>query len=115
MARVSGKVFYKDGSVPRGAVCVVSLLPTDDSTAEIRKGATGAIAEDGAFDMMTRKPGDGVYLGDYSVTFTVLRNPRDPGTSLISPKYGNPATTPYKLKVDGNKEGLRYEIEATGK
>src|SRR5262245_53464708 len=71
MARVRGKVFYKDGSVPAGRVCVVSLLPTEDSKAEVRKGASSAIESDGSFDMVTRVPGDGVYLGDYSVTFTV--------------------------------------------
>jgi hypothetical protein len=111
MARVQGKVSFKDGSVPHGAVCVVSFLPAENSKAEVRKVASSAIEADGSFDMMTRKPGDGVYLGDYIVTFTVLRDPRDPSTSLILAKYGSPRDTPYKIKVDGDKEDLRYEIE----
>jgi hypothetical protein len=110
MGRVRGKVFYKDGSVPRAAVCVVSLLPSSTSTAVVRKGASSAIEPDGSFDMMTRKPGDGAYYGDYVVTFTIIKGPNDP-TSLILPKYSNQNDTPYKLTVDGNKDDLRYEVE----
>lgn len=110
MGQVRGKVFYKDGSVPHGGVCVVSLLPAGSTTAKIRKGASGAIEKDGSFEMMTRKPGDGVYYGDYVVTFTVVKGPNDP-TSLILPVYSNPRETPYKLTVDGDKVDLKYEIE----
>jgi hypothetical protein len=111
MGRVRGKVFFKDGSVPHGGVCVVSLLPAEGTTAVVKKGASSAIEPDGSFDMMTRQPGDGAYYGDYVVTFTIVKGPMDP-TSLILPKYSSKTDTPYKLKVDGNKEDLRYEVEA---
>jgi hypothetical protein len=110
MGRVRGKVFYKDGSVPRGGVCVVALQPAADTTAEVRKSATSAIESDGSFDMMTRQPGDGAYYGNYVVTFTVMKDPHD-AAPLILAKYTRPAETPYKLTVDGDKEGLVYEIE----
>src|ERR1043165_6977008 len=55
MYHVSGKVTYKDGSIPKGTLAIVTLSPAADSTAKIRKGATGAIdPSDGSFEMMTR-------------------------------------------------------------
>ena len=111
MAHVRGKVLYKDGTVPHGGVAVVRFEPADDTTATVRKGATSAIGPDGSFDMLTRQPGDGVYLGEYNVTFTVLRNPMDPTSSMILPKYNSAATSGYKITVDGNKDDEHYEIE----
>ena len=112
MGRVRGKVLYKDGSIPHGGVCVVSLQPAETTTAEIRKSASSAIEPDGSFDMMTRKPGDGVYYGNYVVTFTVRKAPNDTA-SLILPKYGSMAESPFKLTVDGNKDDLAVRNRAT--
>src|SRR4051794_27151546 len=47
MYQVSGKVLYKDGSVPKAPVALVRFEPTQNSTAEIRKTATGEIGQDG--------------------------------------------------------------------
>ncbi|MCI0331893.1 MAG: hypothetical protein L0228_01550 [Planctomycetes bacterium] len=110
MYQVSGQVLYKDGSVPRGGVAVVRLQPAQDSTAEVRKGASGAIGPDGSFDLFTRVPGDGVYEGAYNVTFAVLKGPLDP-TSLIQAKYMNPATSGYTVTVDDDIDDLKFEIE----
>lgn len=110
MAQVKGKVLYKDGSVPRGGVCIVRFEPTKDSTAEVRKGASGAIGPDGSFEAWTRKQGDGVYLGDYAVTFAVLKGPMDP-KPLILPKYMASAATPYKVTITEDVDDLKFEIE----
>src|SRR5262245_11017869 len=80
MYHVRGKVTYKDGSVPQGLLAVVLFSPLGDSTATVKKGASGAIGPDGTFEMVTRMPGDGVHRGEYAVTFKVLR---DPQTSLV--------------------------------
>jgi hypothetical protein len=110
MYHVSGKVLYKDGSVPRGGVAVVSFMPTKESTAEVRQAASGAIGPDGSFSMFSRVAGDGVYAGDYAVTFTVLKAPMDP-RPLILEKYRSIALTPYKVTVDRDIDDLSYEIE----
>ena len=110
MYYVSGKVRYKDGTIPKGGVAVVGFTPTKDSTAEVRQAASGAIGPDGSFSMFSRVAGDGVYAGDYAVTFAVVKAPMDP-TPLIVAKYRSPATTPYKITVDENKTDLEYEIE----
>src|SRR5262245_23636231 len=78
MAQVRGKVLYKDGSVPKGGVCAVNLMPTSASTAEVRKAASSKIGPDGSFELYTRIPGDGVYLGEYAVTFAVWKGPMEP-------------------------------------
>lgn len=110
MAQVKGKVTYKDGSIPRGGVRVVRFEPAKDSTAEVRKGASAEIRDDGTFEAWTRQQGDGVYVGDYSVTFVVLKAPMDP-KPLILPKYSSSATTPYKVSITGDVDDLKFEIE----
>jgi len=110
VAQVSGKVTYPDGSIPQGGVRVVQFIPTDDTPAEIRKGASGAIQDDGSFTMATHKPGDGVYHGKYIVTFSVWKAPREP-VSLIKEEYTQAGTSPYTVVVDGNKSDLEFEIE----
>ncbi len=110
VAQVSGKVLYKDGSVPKGGVRVVRFEPAADSPTGIRKGATGDIQADGSFEMMTRKPGDGVYFGKYNVTFAIMKGPRDP-VSYVDEKYTRAATSPYHVTVDKDIHDLAFEIE----
>jgi hypothetical protein len=111
MANVRGKVFYKDGTVPNGSLAIVKFIPTDDSPAEVRKGATGAIESDGTFDMVTRIYGDGVYLGKYAVTFAVEKG-EGPSKSVVVQKYTNKATTPFTVEVTDDVDDLKFEIEA---
>ncbi len=109
-AQVKGKVTYKDGSIPQGGVRAVRFEPAADTTAKIRKGASGNIGPDGSFEMYTRKPGDGVNLGKYVVTFAVWKGPMDQ-TSLILEKYANASSSPYSVEVTGDIDDLKYEIE----
>ena len=73
MGQVAGKVLYTDGTVPHADICVIRFDPTEDTTAEIRKGATSDITPDGSFELFTRMPGDGVYDGRLCVTFAVTK------------------------------------------
>jgi hypothetical protein len=108
--QVTGRVQYNDGSPITGGVRVIRLEPTDDTTAEIRKVASGTIAPDGTFEMFTRKPGDGVIAGKYWVTFTVMDKPMG-GKLLIPPKYTTVDGTPFDIVVDDDKSDLLYELE----
>jgi hypothetical protein len=110
MYNVSGKVLYTDGSVPTGGVAVVRLQPATTSTSEIRKGASGAIGPDGSFELSTRIQGDGVYEGEYDVTFVVQKGVMDT-TSLIPPKYTDPQQSGLKVTVDRNIDDLDFKIE----
>ncbi|TWT74531.1 hypothetical protein Pla123a_33540 [Posidoniimonas polymericola] len=109
-AQVSGKVLYKDGSVPEGGVCLVQFQPTDDSTAEVRKAASGAIQPDGTFEVYTRKPGDGIFLGKYAVTFSIWKAPMEP-ISYVDAKFAKPETTPFVVDIDGDRDDLLFEID----
>lgn len=110
MYHVQGKVMYKDGSAPRGSLCIIRFQPTKESKAEVRKGATSDILPDGSFELMTRKPRDGAYEGEYDVVFAIEKSDTD-RQSLVSPKYTQATTTPYKVTVDRNLNDLRFEIE----
>ena len=110
MYQVSGKVLYKDGSVPHAPVCLVRFEPRD-TTAEIRKTATGPIGPDGSFTLSTRMPGDGVHPGEYNVCFTLCKSAVDT-KPLILEKYADPNDTPYKkVVVDKDLSDLKFEIE----
>jgi hypothetical protein len=110
MYQVRGKVTYKDGTVPKGILAIVNFTPTKDSSAEIRKGASGPIEPDGSFVMVTRMPGDGVHRGEYAVTFRVLRDATT-YASLVSPKYSSPMNPVFTVKVDHDISDLSFEIE----
>jgi hypothetical protein len=110
-AEVKGRVIFKDGSVPRGAVCVVRFQPATDSTAEIRKAATGEIEADGHFEAFTRKPGDGVFVGKYDVTFSVLEDGTRSDSSLIDEKFTRASTTPYHVTIEDDVSDLEFQLE----
>jgi hypothetical protein len=110
VAQVRGKVVFKNGPMPAAGVRMIRLEPTRDSTAEIRKGASGSINEDGTFEIYTRRPGDGVHVGKYAVTFTFLKSPTDQ-KQLLPAKYTVASTTPYQLTVDRDRNDLEYVIE----
>lgn len=114
MVQVSGKVLLKDGSVPKGGVRVVRFEPVSGGDDQQQRPAGGTIADDGSFVMCTRVPGDGVICGEYNVTITVWRGPRDP-VSLIDETYSRSATTPYQVSVEEDKNDLFFEVEPAGK
>lgn len=109
-AQISGTAMFDDGSPFTGAVRKINFVPTDDSTAEVRKAAIGEIAEDGTFTMYTRKPGDGVFKGDYAVTFTVLKDPNYGGL-LVPERYAAIDDTPLSISVTEDRDDLRFEVE----
>lgn len=107
---MSGHVKFDDGSPIQGAVRSIVFAPTDDTTAEVRKAASGTIGDDGSFTMYTRKAGDGVYKGKYAVTFMVLKDPKLGGL-LVPEKYTFGETTPFKVEVTGDRSDLLFELE----
>lgn len=111
-AQVSGVVKYADGSDIEGAAKIIRFQPTPDTTAEIRKAASGRIQPDGSFTLMTRKPADGVICGKYFVVFSVLSNPIDPSTSLVSKKYTGEEPSPFEpIVVDRDITDLEFLLE----
>jgi hypothetical protein len=112
MYHVRGKVTYKDGSIPKGTLAIVTFSPAADTTAGVRKGASGAIdPDDGSFEMVTRTPGDGVNPGSYGVTFRVTKDTASGSTPLVNPKFSAPASPQFTVKVDRDITGLNYQIE----
>jgi hypothetical protein len=109
-AQVSGRVAYKDGQPMKGLIRIIRFEPTTDTTATVQKAASSEIADDGSFQLYTRIPGDGVYLGRYAVTFTVLSGATG-GQFLVKPEYTQAESTPYIVDVEGDMSGLTFEIE----
>jgi len=115
MGKVTGKVLYKDGSVPTGGEVVIRFEPAPGTNAEIRKAASCMIMEDGTYDLLTVKPGDGAIFGTYKVVFTILESYRT-GVSLVDEKYTKAETTPFERVIDSSSHQFDFEIErAKGK
>ncbi len=110
MYQVRGKVSFTGGPAPHAGVSMVTFQPAKDSTAEVRRPATGPIEPDGSFMMSTRISGDGVNAGDYSVQFNISKGPMDP-TSLIPAKYTDVSAPQYKVTVDHDINDLEYTID----
>ena len=108
MYHVKGHVFYKDGTVPAGAIRVVIFRPSKDSP--VHKAASGAIDPDGSFEMWTKTTGDGVTQGQYDVGFTILKAPHD-STPLIKDEYATPGGAAGSITVDHNIDDLKFVIE----
>jgi hypothetical protein len=113
VAQVRGKVVFTNGSMPAAGIRMVRLEPAPDTTAVIRKGASGSVSDDGAFEIFTLRPGDGVHLGQYAVTFTFLKSFTHQ-KQMIAQKYTTAATTPYHLNVERDTDELVYELEPIG-
>ena len=76
----------------------------------MRKPATGQIQDDGSFEMLTLKPGDGVFVGEYTVAFSILTKPMN-GDWLIKEEYRRAETTPFTVTIDRRRADLLFEIE----
>jgi hypothetical protein len=109
-AQVSGRVQYKGGKPIEAGIRVIRFEPAAGSSAAVRKTASGNIEPDGSFELFTRKPGDGVPLGKYTVTFTILSGATG-GESLIKPEYNTAEATPFTEQIDTDRNDLLYEIE----
>lgn len=110
MAQVRGKVTFADGKMPAAGVRMIRFECAADSNAALRKGASGMINDDGTFEVFTRKPGDGVHLGKYDVTFAICRSVTDQ-RPLIPQKYTKASSTPFRgIVVDDDKSDLEFTI-----
>lgn len=109
-AQVSGRVQYKGGEPIKGGIRIIRFEPAEDSMATIRRTASGTIGDDGRFEMYSRKPGDGVYIGKYKVTFTILTSATG-GENITPPDYISDELTPLEVEVTDDVSDLLFEIE----
>jgi hypothetical protein len=109
VAQVRGRVVCKNGELPKSSIRQIRFEPTTESKAAVRKGATGAINDDGTFEVYTRRPGDGVHLGEYAVTFAFYKSAMD-HQSPIAPELTSSLTTPYRVTVEDDVDDLEFEV-----
>lgn len=110
MVQVRGKVLNQDGTPITKGIREISFEPMADTTAVMRRTAVGQIQDDGSFELFTRRPGDGVLPGKYSVVIRVIKAPRDP-VLLSDEKYASSGTTPYQETIEDDTQDLVYKIE----
>jgi len=112
LQRVTGNVKFNDGTIPTGEIALVRFEPVAGTQAEGQsKGATGTInPSDGSYVLGTMEKTDGAYVGEYKVTFTLLKAYPN-GPSLVDPKFTSIATTPHSAKVvKGGPNKFDFEI-----
>ena len=88
--QVSGTLKHADGTPVAGESGTIVFQPVGEG-----QPASGAVAADGSYKLMTRKPGDGVAPGKYKVVLKVWKNYRDQ-TLAVPERYGDAATTPLE-------------------
>lgn len=119
---VKGKVTF-DGKPMKGGGSV-AFMPTGGQSG---KAAGGEIADDGTYELMTHKPGDGSMEGEFRVVIlqTTEREPeasndgekvvRKKGSSLpeidrIPTVYGDPYKSPLTAKVEARNNEINFEL-----
>jgi len=110
MGKVTGKISYADGSIPKGGIAVVRFEVASGSSPEVRKAASADIEPDGSYELMTMRPGDGAFYGEYDVVFTIRKSYRD-DKSLVAEKYTLASSSPFRRTVDSASHVYDFEIE----
>jgi hypothetical protein len=102
---VEGTVKNADGSIPKGESSQIWFEPVDEGRA-----ASGAIADDGSFTLMTHRPGDGVAPGQYKVVLKVWKDYRRQIPS-VPKRYADFATTPLEITVDDDHVEFDFVVD----
>lgn len=103
--QVTGSVKNADGSVATGESALIVFQPVSEG-----KSASGSIGPDGAFELMTIKPGDGVQPGQYKVVLRIFKNYREQ-ILAVPEKYADASTTPLEATVDADHRHFDFKIE----
>lgn len=105
LINVTGTVSSVDGSPLKGESSLVVFESTSGG-----KSASGALNDDGSFEMMTARPGDGMQPGTYKVVLKVWENYRAQ-TLAIAEAYASAATTPLEATVDADNTHFDFKVE----
>jgi hypothetical protein len=107
---VTGKITFKEGMPPAAEVAVVRFEPVGGGDPEKVKPASGRIQPDGSYRLTTLEPDDGAFVGEYKVTFTILKTYQG-RESLIDRKYTLGSSTPFTAKVEaGGSNEFDFEL-----
>ena len=88
----------------------IRFEPAAGTKSPIRKTAYDDFEPDGTFELFTHRPGDGVFHGDYVVTFTVFQDHMG-RKSAIPAKYMTARESPFRVTVDGDLFDQVFELE----
>ncbi len=114
MAPVKGVVKFKGQPVTAGTV---QLFPVKSGPM-----AAGRLQEDGAFELTTKEPGDGAYVGDYIVVVTPPSDINDlervlrPGRPIpikyekIPQQVRNQTTSKLRASVQSGQNELEFDL-----
>jgi hypothetical protein len=113
MARVNGKVTRHGKPLTQGTITFVS---TDDG----RANASSAIGAEGAYDLKTNAPGDGVQPGEYRVVVSDVNASEVLGSrpqahaksaTALPSKYANPDTSNLSAVVKSGQNTIPFDLK----
>jgi len=103
---VSGQVLIDGKPLTRG---FVRFVPTG------ARPASGEIAPDGRFTLMTFEPGDGAVTGTHAVSVIAVEQLNDTTRRWHAPKkYADPKTSRLTTTIDGPTDSLLIELTWDG-
>lgn len=125
----SSKVYPVKGTVkfegkPMKGGGAISFVPTGGQSG---KAAGGEIKEDGTYELMTHKPGDGSMTGDFRVVI-LQSTDREPGQTTdgertgksvsvvgeadrIPAIYADPTQSPLTAKVEAKENAIDFDLK----
>jgi hypothetical protein len=103
--QVTGTVTNADGTPIKCESGTVLFQPAGSG-----EHASGSVAADGTFTMMTKVPGDGVKPGQYKVVLQLWENYRE-AKLAVPKKYGDVSTTPLDATVDSDHTHFEFKVE----
>ncbi len=110
MLPVDGTVAFTDGKPVVGEMATIVFHPEGSASEGPTKSASGQIDAEGKFQLMTKKPNDGAYPGDYKVVLQVWSNYRQQ-KSAVPQLYTNQQTTPLTATVSPDKTSFDFSID----
>jgi hypothetical protein len=111
-AHVTGRVTIRGKPLAKGTITFVAT--------DARPNASSLIGPDGAYDLKTNTPGDGVLPGEYRVVVSDV-NPAEllqsipgappRGTARVRGRYENPDTTDLKAVVKPGQNTIPFDLK----
>ncbi len=108
---VRGTVVDESGKPVTGEMATIVFVPDSASSATAPpKSASGTLAPDGSFSLMTDQPHDGADAGDYRVVLKVWSNYREQKLA-IPRRYTEAETTPLRAQVGAGSTEFLFTVE----
>lgn len=106
---VRGKVTFNGAAPPAGGS--VFFTPLEEVEGMPQRPGQGHFSTDGVFQVMSFRPGDGLYPGKYGVSISCMKEPPNELAEMQRYSYVKPGLQLPELVIDSSKPEFVYDID----